>query len=108
MDQEDITDAILTGLDSTSYKPVIEAIHARDTPISFSGLHEKLINHELSLIQTPLIPTTIHHPTTAFAANKRPPNRPWNNRSTSNNNAILPTPTLLKLPCLFSLMHKCH
>lgn len=75
MDQEDITDAILTGLDSITYKPVIEAIQARDTPISFSELHEKLINHELTLLQASLIPTTIHQPTTTFAVHKRPPNK---------------------------------
>ncbi|KAL4554102.1 hypothetical protein LXL04_039780 [Taraxacum kok-saghyz] len=92
MDQEDVTDAILTGLDSKSYKSVIESIHARDTPIPFTELHEKLKNHELSLIQNQPIPTSIHHPSTAFVAHKNYPSKPWNNRNTSNQNPILPTP----------------
>ncbi|KAL4591014.1 hypothetical protein LXL04_003962 [Taraxacum kok-saghyz] len=92
MDQEDVTDAILIGLDSNSYKSVIESIHARDTPIPFTELHEKLINHELSLIQNQPIPTSIHQPSTVFVAHKNYPSKPWNNRSTSNQNPILPTP----------------
>ncbi|KAD6119781.1 hypothetical protein E3N88_11052 [Mikania micrantha] len=51
MDQEDVNDVILNGLDQVSYKPIIDAIHGRDNPISFNELHEKLINHELSLAQ---------------------------------------------------------
>ncbi|KAD3067936.1 hypothetical protein E3N88_35816 [Mikania micrantha] len=66
MDAEDITDIVLNGLDQSSYKPVIAAIHARDNPISFHELHEKLINHELSLAQLPSPPPNIHQPTTAF------------------------------------------
>ncbi|KAL4582926.1 hypothetical protein LXL04_007487 [Taraxacum kok-saghyz] len=91
MDQEDITDAILTGLDTTTYKPIIESVHARDTPISFHELHEKLINNELSLIQNSSPQSNLHQPTTAFAANKRPPQRTWNNNRPFNN-PILPTP----------------
>lgn len=49
LDPEDVTDTILAGLDQTTYKPILDAICARDTPISFNELHEKLINHELSL-----------------------------------------------------------
>ena len=49
MDNEDIVDTILDGLDQSQYKPKLDAIYARDTLISFNKLHEKLINHELSL-----------------------------------------------------------
>ena len=49
LDNEDITDIILNGLDPTDYKPVIDSTHARDVPISFSELYEKLINCELAL-----------------------------------------------------------
>ena len=48
-DQEDATDTIFHGLDPIQYKPVIDGIYARDSPISFSELHEKLLNQELSL-----------------------------------------------------------
>ncbi|KAL4574289.1 hypothetical protein LXL04_021117 [Taraxacum kok-saghyz] len=92
MDIEDITDAVLNGLDSTSYKTIIDAVHARDTPISFHELHEKLINHELTLLQQNPTPTNLHQPATAFAANKQPPNRPWNNRPQNYSSPLLPTP----------------
>ncbi|KAL4591677.1 hypothetical protein LXL04_004647 [Taraxacum kok-saghyz] len=92
MDIEDITDAVLNGLDSTSYKTIIDAVHARDTPISFHELHEKLINHELTLLQQNPTPTNLHQPATSFAANKRPPNRPWNNRPQNYSSPLLPTP----------------
>ena len=41
VDQEDITDRVLEGLDD-SYQGVIDVVNARDMPISFSELHEKL------------------------------------------------------------------
>lgn len=92
MDKEDITDAILNGLDSTSYKIVIDVIHARDIPISFHELHEKLINHELSLVQLSTVCTNIHQLVTTFATNKCPPTKPWNNQNSNNAPAFLPTP----------------
>lgn len=105
MDEEDITDAVLTGLDSTTYKPVIEAIHARDTPISFHELHEKLINHELSLVQASSISTNIHQPVTAFAATKCPSYKPWNNRNSNNTPPLLPTPNSQLIPPTTPLAH---
>ncbi|KAK1408451.1 hypothetical protein QVD17_40235 [Tagetes erecta] len=92
MDTEDITDIVINGLDQKSYKPIIEAIHARDTAISFHELHEKLINHELSIIQTPNPTTNLHQPITAFAAHTRPTSKPWTNRSHNNTPGLLPTP----------------
>lgn len=77
MDAEEITDAVLNGLDSTTYKTIIDVVHARDTPISFTELHEKLLNHELTLLQQSPFITNLHQPTTAFAAQKRPQNKPW-------------------------------
>ncbi|KAH9620941.1 hypothetical protein KSS87_015495, partial [Heliosperma pusillum] len=53
MDVDDITAKILNGLNYNKYRPVIEAIRARDTPISFKALHEKLIQHELRLKNEP-------------------------------------------------------
>ncbi|KAJ9560165.1 hypothetical protein OSB04_005325 [Centaurea solstitialis] len=51
---EDITDKVLEGLDS-SYQGVIDAVNARDTPISFAELHEKLINRELTIKAQPYL-----------------------------------------------------
>ncbi|KAD3067509.1 hypothetical protein E3N88_35389 [Mikania micrantha] len=101
MDTEDITDIILNGLDQSSYKPFISAIHARDNPISFHELHEKLINHELSSAQsTPLTPPPppppIHHPTTAFLTHSKQHPKPWQPQPSNNSfhcqPGLLPTP----------------
>ncbi|PON38918.1 hypothetical protein PanWU01x14_308930, partial [Parasponia andersonii] len=48
MDQEDLIEKILNGLDD-DYKPIIDIINGCDTTILFDELHEKLINKELSL-----------------------------------------------------------
>lgn len=48
MDDEDIIEKILDGLDD-GHKPIDDVINARDTTISFDELHDKLINKELSL-----------------------------------------------------------
>ena len=62
---DDIIDTILNGFDQSQYKPILDAIHARDTLISFNELHKKLINHELSLAQqTPV--TGLHQPAAVF------------------------------------------
>lgn len=63
IDQEDLIDAILCGLNPKEYKDVILAVNARDTTISFTELHEKLITHELTLkqkqpVDLPAIPHT--------------------------------------------------
>lgn len=42
LSDEDITDQVLRGLDDT-YRPVVEGVNARDTPIAFEELHEKLV-----------------------------------------------------------------
>ncbi|KAL5715165.1 hypothetical protein ACHQM5_017029 [Ranunculus cassubicifolius] len=46
IEHEDLIDRVLLGLDE-SYNSVVESVNARDTPISFEELHEKLINKEL-------------------------------------------------------------
>lgn len=76
MDDEDINDDIPNGLDSTSYKTLIDDIHAPDIPIFVHELHEKLINNEISLKPFPLSTANIHQHVITFAANKLPPNRP--------------------------------
>ena len=45
VDSEDFTDKILDGL-GDEYKELVRAIQARDTPISFDELHEKLLSFE--------------------------------------------------------------
>ncbi|KAK9677475.1 hypothetical protein RND81_11G145300 [Saponaria officinalis] len=46
LDPEDVISKVLRGLDYNIFKPVIDAIRARDTPISFEALHEKLLQHQ--------------------------------------------------------------
>lgn len=93
MDVEDIIDTVLNGPNSTSYKTIIDVVHTHDSPISFHELHEKLINHELLLLQQSPPTPNLHQPVTTFAANKRHPNNQWNNRTQANSTTILPTPT---------------
>ncbi|KAJ0798005.1 putative transcription factor interactor and regulator CCHC(Zn) family [Helianthus annuus] len=92
VDPEDVTDYVLNGLDADAYKQIIDAVHARDTPISFPELHEKLINHELTLLQQKPAATTLHQPITAFVANTRNHSRPWQPKHHSNQTGLLPTP----------------
>lgn len=68
VDTEDLTELVLVCLPD-EYRYVAEAIHARDTPITFTELHEKLVNWEASLLHTrqplgPFLPVTMH-PTAA-------------------------------------------
>lgn len=88
MHPEDLTDAVLDGL-SDDYKPTIEAVQARDTPISFIELHEKLITRELALSAAARpqqqFPITANHAQTR--SNNWRGNRGGNNQfSRSNNN----------------------
>ena len=48
VDDEDPLEKILEGL-GEDYKELVRAVQARDTPISFDELHEKLLNFEASL-----------------------------------------------------------
>ncbi|PON47560.1 hypothetical protein PanWU01x14_243190, partial [Parasponia andersonii] len=48
IDEEDLTDRILEGL-GDEYKSIADAVNARETPLTFDELHEKLINKEASL-----------------------------------------------------------
>ena len=48
VDDEDLLEKILEGLGG-DYKELVRAVQARDTPISFDELHEKLLNFEASL-----------------------------------------------------------
>lgn len=59
LDAEDITNTVLDGIDQVTYKPILDAVHAHDTPITFNEFREKLINHELPLAQL-MIVASIH------------------------------------------------
>lgn len=48
IDEEEITDKILDGLGDDD-KELVRAIQARDTSITFEGLHEKFLNFEAFL-----------------------------------------------------------
>ncbi|KAL9236921.1 hypothetical protein vseg_011534 [Gypsophila vaccaria] len=61
MDPEDIVYKVLKGLDYNLYKPVMDPVRARDTPIIFEAVHENLLHHELLIKQQG--PTNISQPT---------------------------------------------
>lgn len=59
MDPEDLTEQILAGL-GDEYKPEIDAVNGRDQPISYTELHERLLNREaMILCAEPSQPTPI-------------------------------------------------
>ncbi|XP_010501330.1 PREDICTED: uncharacterized protein LOC104778577 [Camelina sativa] len=84
MPHEDLTDLILAGL-GDEYKPLIEGVHSRDTPISFTELHEKLINRELSLAAA--IPPSQSFPITANHVQHRSNNGSHNNKNNTGHNS---------------------
>ncbi|KAJ9550636.1 hypothetical protein OSB04_014681 [Centaurea solstitialis] len=88
MDDEDVIDAILTGLDQSTYKPILDAIHARDTLISFNELHEKLINHELSIAQQITVPS-LHQPASVFHLQQSNRGGPGNKQWTQNPSSLV-------------------
>ncbi|KAI4331956.1 hypothetical protein L6164_016900 [Bauhinia variegata] len=54
---------------------VVDVVHARDTPISFNELHEKLLNCELMAKSQPILPTlpaSVHATTTRPHYNTQP------------------------------------
>ncbi|WVY92541.1 hypothetical protein V8G54_031629 [Vigna mungo] len=85
---EDVTDHILRGLDET-FKPVIDGFNARDNPIAFDELHEKLLQHELHLKTTHQITLG---PTTTLTAQAKP-NKPKPRPSTQSQWASPPSNT---------------
>ena len=89
MDPEDLTEQILAGLPE-EYKPVVDAINGRDTMISFSELHEKLLNREAMVVCNDTTPSTLA-PVTANATEYRPKHNGQNNwrpqQNLNNNNS---------------------
>ena len=48
LEEDDLTEKILDGL-GDEYKELVHVVQARDTPITFDELHEKLLNYEAAL-----------------------------------------------------------
>nr|TKS00168.1 hypothetical protein D5086_0000183810 [Populus alba] len=68
VDAEDLSDKILEGL-GDDYKELTRAVQARDNPVSFDELHEKLLNFEASL-QHVSHPDQSYFPAFAYLANR--------------------------------------
>ncbi|RVW89328.1 Retrovirus-related Pol polyprotein from transposon RE1 [Vitis vinifera] len=81
LDVEDLTDKILDGL-GDEYRELTRAIQARDMPITFEELHEKLLNFEASVI-TPK-PNPLQFPATANPTSRNP--TPWRSPAPSGTN----------------------
>lgn len=96
MDHEDIIEHVLNGLTS-DYDSVVESINARDVPISFEELHEKLINKELSIQQachTTPVPATAFNLETRKTFRHSTPTRQHLSGNTSKNTTRSPKPFL--------------
>ncbi|KAL9232755.1 hypothetical protein vseg_007826 [Gypsophila vaccaria] len=96
MDPDDIIAKVIRGLNSPHCRAIKEMVEARDTPISFDALHEKLINHDLG---HPESTSLTNVPTTAFAAtyhgpHNRPSSRTNTPSSTSRYSAQEPNTTI--------------
>ncbi|CAI9293226.1 unnamed protein product [Lactuca saligna] len=79
LDQQDMIDVVINGLDQSTYKPILDDVHATDSPISLNELHEKLINHELTLAQQISSPN-LHQLVITFYANHQPHRKSWPTR----------------------------
>ena len=77
-DNDDLIDEILETL-GDDYKKLVRVVQARDTPISFEELHEKLLNFEATL--------NITRPQTVFPITAHVSTRTNNNWRNSNNYA---------------------
>lgn len=49
LDPEDLTEHIFSGL-GEEYKPEIDAVNGRDTPIAYHELHRRLLNREAMIL----------------------------------------------------------
>jgi len=77
IDFEDLLERILEGLGS-EYTELARTVQARDTPISFDELHEKLLNFEASIHNTnntaqPYFPASAHLANCAFSGQRHLP-----------------------------------
>ena len=81
MDQEEVTEQILAGL-TEEYKPEVDAVNGRDKPISFSELHERLLNREAMILCTDSTSASV----TPIVANAVDTRSRQQHRSNNNNN----------------------
>ncbi|KAG7599495.1 Reverse transcriptase RNA-dependent DNA polymerase [Arabidopsis suecica] len=86
---EDLLDHITTGLDD-DYRPIVELVNGRETPISIEELHEKLLNRENTL-RTIAETTSTAAPASANMAqhkynNNNNSSKPNQNQYYNNNN----------------------
>lgn len=79
LDPDDITDCVLDGLND-DFKPVIDSVQNRDTPIPFMELHEKLMNRENALVSA----QASHSPFPVTAHHVRSRNKSWNKSAGTN------------------------
>lgn len=85
MDHEDLIERILAGL-GEDYKPEVDAIHGRDTAISYAELHERLLNREAIIMSTESASST---PIVAHATDTRQTqhnNQQWRRNNNNNHN----------------------
>ena len=85
MDHEDLIERIHAGL-GEDYKPEVDAIHGRDTTISYAELHERLLNREAIIMSTESAPAT---PIVAHATDTRQTqnnNQQWRRNKNNHNN----------------------
>ncbi|KAL0800873.1 hypothetical protein Bca101_056048 [Brassica carinata] len=82
LDPEDLTEQILAGL-GEEYKPEIDAVNGRDTPIAFHELHERLLNRE-AMILCKESPAATPTPITANVTQTKTQQTNW--RPNQNNN----------------------
>lgn len=86
---EDLIERVLEGLQDSNYQPIIDAVNARDTLITFDELHEKLLIREVSLrtqsniVSTPL-PATVHATATRYQQSTTPRQSETIYRSSNN------------------------
>lgn len=90
IEHEDQIDFILEGLPE-EYKSVVDQMNGRDTPPTIPALHEKLLNHEATLLvasESVILPITANYAS----------NRNRNNNTSPINDLLSPTTSGLRDP----------
>lgn len=80
LDPEDLTERILAGL-SEDYKLEIDAVNGRDAPISYTKLHERLLNREAMILYT----GSVHPGPITTNVTDTHPRQNWKSNNTHNN-----------------------
>lgn len=91
MDHEDAIELILEGLPE-EYKMVVDQIEGKDTPLSLTEVHERLLNHETKILSTNAVANNNPSPVSAnnvrqlYNNNKNSTNTHYTPRYDNNNN----------------------